>query len=93
MNVWFLSTDAALCQWLTAAIMKTFCKCSLCVRRVVNIFFVMSEVVGPCRPLSAPCSRVVSQPGAVASSCNPATWRQVLLDGLRRGLLMVTGSC
>ena len=60
MNVWFLSTDAALCQWLTAAIMKTFCKCSLCVRRVVNIFFVMSEVVGPCRPLSAPCSRVIT---------------------------------
>ena len=33
------------------------------------------------------------QPGAVARSCNPATWRQVLLDGLRRGLLVVTGSC
>ena len=32
-------------------------------------------------------------PGVVASSCNPATWRQVLLDGLRRGLLLVTGSC
>ena len=32
-------------------------------------------------------------PGAVARSCNPATWRQVLWDGLRRGLLLVTGSC
>ena len=27
-------------------------------------------------------------PGALASSCNPATWRQVLLDGLREGLLV-----
>ena len=35
----------------------------------------------------------VSLPGAVACSCNPATRRQVLLDGLRRGLLVVTGSC
>ena len=28
-------------------------------------------------------------PGALASSCNPATWRQVLLDGLRKGLLFL----
>ena len=34
-----------------------------------------------------------SSPGVVAGSCNPATWRQVLEDGLRRGLLVVTGSC
>merc|ERR1711915_43788 len=32
-------------------------------------------------------------PGALASSCNPATWRQVQLDGLRRGHLVVTSSC
>ena len=32
-------------------------------------------------------------PGALASSCNPATWRQVLLDGLREGLLVAVGSC
>ena len=32
-------------------------------------------------------------PGVVAGSCNPATRRQVLEDGLRRGLLVVTGSC
>ena len=32
-------------------------------------------------------------PGAVACSCNPDTWRQVLLDGLREGVLLVTGSC
>ena len=31
-------------------------------------------------------------PGALASSCNPATWRQVLLDGLREGLLVAVGS-
>ena len=32
-------------------------------------------------------------PGALAGSCNPATWRQVLLDGLREGLLVAVGSC
>ena len=32
-------------------------------------------------------------PGAVASSCNPATWRQVLLDGLKVGALVTVGSC
>ena len=32
-------------------------------------------------------------PGVVASSCNPATRRQVLTDDLRRGVLVVTGSC
>merc|ERR1711962_80151 len=31
--------------------------------------------------------------GVVACSCNPATWRQVLWDGLRKGFLSVTGSC
>ena len=35
----------------------------------------------------------LSSPGALASSCNPATWRQVLLDGLKGGLLVITGSC
>ena len=32
-------------------------------------------------------------PGALASSCNPATWRKVLMDGLREGLLVAVGSC
>ena len=32
-------------------------------------------------------------PGALASSCNPATWRQVLWDGLKRGRLVITSSC
>ena len=32
-------------------------------------------------------------PGALASSCNPATWRHVLLDGLWEGLLVAVGSC
>ena len=40
----------------------------------------------------ADCSDFPS-PGVVAGSCNPATRRQVLEDGLRRGLLVVTGSC
>ena len=42
--------------------------------------------------LSGYCTEV-SSPGVVAGSCNPATRRQVLEDGLRRGLLVVTGSC
>ena len=33
------------------------------------------------------------QPGAVARPCNPATWRQVLLDGLKVGDLVTVGSC
>ena len=32
-------------------------------------------------------------PGALAGSCNPATWRQVLLDGLKVGALVTVGSC
>ena len=32
-------------------------------------------------------------PGALARSCNPATWRQVLLDGLKGGPLVTVGSC
>ena len=49
-------------------------------------------------PTSIPCHQLsysdsALQPGAVASSCNPATWRQVLLDGLREGLLVAVGSC
>ena len=32
-------------------------------------------------------------PGALAISCNPATLRQVLLDGLRVRLLLAVGSC
>ena len=32
-------------------------------------------------------------PGALAGSCNPATWRQVLLDGLKGGPLVTIGSC
>ena len=32
-------------------------------------------------------------PGALASSCNAATWRQVLLDGLKGGTLVTVGSC
>ena len=36
---------------------------------------------------------LIMLPGALASSCNPATWRQVLLDGLKGGTLVTVGSC
>ena len=31
--------------------------------------------------------------GVVACSCNPATWKRVLWDGLRKGFLSAIGSC
>ena len=45
------------------------------------------------RFLLQPPLRLLPLPGVVASSCNPATGRQVLRDDLRRGDLGVTGSC
>ena len=45
------------------------------------------------RFLLQPPLRLLQLPGVVASSCNPATGRQVLRDDLRRGVLVVTGSC
>ena len=54
-------------------------------------FTIKADSYDTCQQMITFC--IVLSPGAVACSCNPATWRQVLLDGLRRGVLLVIGSC
>ena len=36
---------------------------------------------------------ILTWPGSVARPCNPATWRPVSVDDLRRGVLSGIGSC
>ena len=57
-------------------------KLTLTTVKMALLTFVLSTLSADSPPL-----------GAVARSCNPATRRQVLWDGLRKGFLLVVGSC
>ena len=62
-------------------------------RRRMNLSEILCHLMRKLR-LSLVCVWCISNsPGVLACSCNPATWRQVLLDGLLWGFPITISTC